>query len=104
MFTTNDFMFEEGAKGMLLDLTPAFNKSRIKKTDYYAAALEPQFLRNKLFAMPVDYGVWALWYNVEMLRKAGVPTRATSGPGTTTAGTPSSYHRQERTQRVATRL
>jgi multiple sugar transport system substrate-binding protein len=73
VFTTNDYMFEEAAKGMLLDLTPSFNKSRIKKGDYYAAALEPQFLRNKLFAMPVDYGVWALWYNVEMLKRAGVP-------------------------------
>jgi multiple sugar transport system substrate-binding protein len=67
-------MFEEAAKGMLLDLTPYFNKSKIKKADYYAAALEPQFLRNKLFAMPVDYGVWLLWYNVEMLKKAGVST------------------------------
>ena len=74
MFTTNDYMFEEAAKGMLLDLTPYFNRSRIKKADYYSAALEPQFLRGKLFAMPVDYGVWALWYNVEMLKKAGVPT------------------------------
>jgi len=73
VFTTNDFMFEEAAKGMLLDLTPSFNKSKIKKGDYYPAALEPQFLRNKLFAMPVDYGVWVLWYNVEMLKKAGVP-------------------------------
>jgi multiple sugar transport system substrate-binding protein len=74
VFTTNDYMFEEAAKGMLLDLTPYFNKSKIKKADYYAAALEPQFLRNKLFAMPVDYGVWLLWYNVEMLKKAGVST------------------------------
>jgi len=74
VFTTNDYMFEEAAKGMLLDLTPYFVRSKIKKSDYYAAALEPQFLRNKLFAMPVDYGVWALWYNTEMLKKAGVPT------------------------------
>src|SRR5919109_1318087 len=74
VFTTNDYMFEEAAKGMLLDLTPYFNRSRIRKADYYSAALEPQFLRGKLFAMPVDYGVWALWYNVEMLKKAGVPT------------------------------
>ena len=73
VFTTNDFLFEEAAKGMLLDLTPAFNTSKIKKSDYYAAALEPQFLRGKLFAMPVDYGVWALWFNVEMLKRAGVP-------------------------------
>jgi multiple sugar transport system substrate-binding protein len=74
VFTTNDYMFEEAAKGMLLDLTPYFNRSKIKKSDYYAAALEPQFLRGKLFAMPVDYGVWALWYNTAMLKKAGVPT------------------------------
>src|SRR5919199_1940870 len=74
VFTTNDYMFEEAAKGMLLDITSYFNKSKIKKTDYYTAALEPQFLRGKLFAMPVDYGEWLLWYNVEMLKKAGVPT------------------------------
>jgi multiple sugar transport system substrate-binding protein len=73
VFTTNDFMFEEAAKGMLLDLTPSFNKSKVRKADYFAAALEPQFLRGKLFAMPVDYGVWLLWFNVEMLKKAGVP-------------------------------
>jgi multiple sugar transport system substrate-binding protein len=74
VFTTNDFMFEEAAKGMLLDITPYFNKSKLKKGDYYSAALEPQFLRGKLFAMPVDYGVWALWFNTEMLKKASVPT------------------------------
>jgi multiple sugar transport system substrate-binding protein len=74
VFTTNDFMFEEAAKGMLLDLTSFFNTSKLKKGDYFAAALEPQFLRGKLFAMPVDYGVWLLWFNEEMLKKAGVPT------------------------------
>ena len=103
MFTTNDFMFEEGAKGMLLDLTPAFNKSRIKKTDYYAAS-EPQFLRNKLFAMPVDYGVWALWYNVEMLARRASPPERQVDLGRLPPARPAAHHRQERPQRVATRL
>lgn len=72
VFTTNDFMWEEAINGVLMDLEPYFKSSGLNKADYYPSAMEPQYLRGKLFAMPVDMGIWALWYNKDLFETEGV--------------------------------
>src|SRR5581483_9081484 len=57
------WMFEFAARGTHVDMLPFFKADGLKKSDFWPAAINPQFLGNHLFAMPLDYGLHILAYN-----------------------------------------
>ncbi len=63
VFHADDYLFSYAARGSLMDLAPFFKQAGLKKSDFWPAAINPQFLGNHLFAMPLDYGLHALFYN-----------------------------------------
>ncbi len=66
VFASDDDMFSFAARNTLLDLAPFFKKNGLRRSDYYPAAMDPQWLGNHLFAMPLDYGLHILAYNKEL--------------------------------------
>lgn len=72
VFTSDDDLFSLAAKGVVIDIGPYFTRDKLNKSDWFDIALSPQFLRGKQYAMPVDLGVWALWVNKDLFKKAGV--------------------------------
>lgn len=72
VFTSDDDLFSLAAKGVVIDIAPYFTRDKLNKSDWFDIALSPQFLRGKQYAMPLDLGVWALWVNKDLFKKAGV--------------------------------
>ncbi|HEV7216179.1 MAG TPA: sugar ABC transporter substrate-binding protein [Chloroflexota bacterium] len=72
VFTSDDDLFSLAAKGVVIDIGPYFTRDKLNKSDWFDIALTPQFLRGKQYAMPLDLGVWALWVNKDLFKKAGV--------------------------------
>jgi multiple sugar transport system substrate-binding protein len=72
VFTSDDDLFSLAAKGVVIDIGPYFTRDKLNKSDWFDIALSPQFLRGKQYGMPLDLGVWALWVNKDLFRKAGV--------------------------------
>jgi len=62
-FIGDDVMFSFAARGALLDLAPFFARAGLKRADYWPAAIDPQYLGPHLFALPLDYGVYVMYYN-----------------------------------------
>lgn len=60
------------ATGVLEDLTPYIQKSNYNTGDYWPALLESASYQNKIYGFPRDIGVEALYYNKDLLDKAGV--------------------------------
>ena len=68
-FAADDAMFSFAVRGVLTDLAPFFKADSLKKSDFWPAAINPQWLGNHLFAMPLDYGLHVLWYNKALFDK-----------------------------------
>lgn len=66
VFHADDSMFSFAARGAFVDLAPFFKAAGLKKADFWPAAIDPQFLGNQLFAMPLDYGLHVMVYNKSM--------------------------------------
>src|SRR5438067_4852630 len=63
VFSADDNMFSFAVRGAWVDLLPFFQKDGLKRSDFWPAAIDPQFLGNHLFAMPLDYGMHIMSYN-----------------------------------------
>src|SRR5919198_5017387 len=63
VFSADDQMFSFAVRGAWVDLLPFFKKDGLKRSDFWPAAIDPQFLGNHLFAMPLDYGMHIMAYN-----------------------------------------
>jgi multiple sugar transport system substrate-binding protein len=66
IFATDDDMFSFAARGAWVDLLPFFKADGLKKSQFWPAAIDPQFLGPHLFAMPLDYGMHVMSYNKEL--------------------------------------
>lgn len=63
VFGGDDQLFSYSARGAFTDLAPFFHADGLKRSDYWPAAIDPQWLGNHLFAMPLDYALHVLYYN-----------------------------------------
>ncbi|HWE64257.1 MAG TPA: extracellular solute-binding protein [Chloroflexota bacterium] len=70
VFGADDNLFSFAARGTLRELTPYWQKSGLKASDYWASAINSQKLGPHLFAMPLDYGMWMLQYNKAIFDRA----------------------------------
>jgi ABC-type glycerol-3-phosphate transport system substrate-binding protein len=66
VFSADDNMFSFAVRGAWVDLLPFFKKDGLKRSDFWPAAIDPQFLGSHLFAMPLDYGMHIMAYNKEL--------------------------------------
>jgi len=66
VFASDDDMFSFAARNTLVDMAPFFKTAGLKRADFYPAAMDPQWLGQHLFAMPLDYGLHVLTYNKEL--------------------------------------
>jgi multiple sugar transport system substrate-binding protein len=57
----------------MLQLDPLFKRDKVDLSDFYPASLEQYRWAGKQFGMPSDYGYRMIYYNVDLLQKAGLP-------------------------------
>ena len=62
-------------KGMLADLSPYYTDEL--KADILPSALEAVTMDNKIYALPIEMETLGLFYNVDMLKDAGINPPAT---------------------------
>src|SRR6266508_2137035 len=58
---------------VMLQLDGLFRRDKVDLSDFYPASLEQYKWTGKQFGMPSDYGYRMVYYNVDLLQKAGVP-------------------------------
>lgn len=63
IFFSDDALYSFAARNAFVDLLPFFKQAGLKTTDFWPAAINPQFLGSHLFAMPLDYGMHIMFYN-----------------------------------------
>lgn len=66
VFAADDQMFSFAVRGSLLDIAPFFKAAGLKRSDFWPSAINPQFLGDHLFAMPIDYGLHVMFYNKQL--------------------------------------
>ncbi|MBI1279415.1 MAG: extracellular solute-binding protein [Anaerolineaceae bacterium] len=60
------------SSGLIQDLTPYIDKSKLDLTDYWPGALESTSWDGKVYGLPRDSGVEVLYYNKDDFDKAGL--------------------------------
>jgi len=63
VFSADDNMTSFAARGVWVDLLPFFKAAGLTKSDFWPAAINPQFLGPHLFAMPLDYALHVMYYS-----------------------------------------
>jgi multiple sugar transport system substrate-binding protein len=60
------------AQDFLTDLTDLATKAGVKQDDYWPFAWEEANYKGKLYALPYDTDTRALWYNMDIMKEAGL--------------------------------
>jgi multiple sugar transport system substrate-binding protein len=64
---------EIALRGLVKDLQPYLSSdSSVKVEDFYQARLDQQKWKGKLYALPIDMGSGAIYYNKDIFDKAGI--------------------------------
>ena len=72
IWTTTRRVIPFSSAGGLTDLTPLYQRSKIKTDDFYPQAIDEQSVNGKLFGMSQGWGVGVLGINKTLFQNAGV--------------------------------
>lgn len=73
IFHANEIQ-QMASQGLMVPLDDVFTSGQLNKDDYNPSLVNMMTYEGKLMAVPFDNHGWILWYNKELLEKAGMPT------------------------------